>query len=562
MESETPSMKERIAFFDPGNQQQQQQQQMVVTSDLSRSFSCNKSSALNGSPVNSTAGGVGGNLINGGILSRSSSAPYETHCELGTKLSQSSSGAEDLLLTPPQSPPNERDSSSITGTGKVVPPTSRSKRPLPPPPPPPVYNSSSSSSLEQQIGSMRLQVETTTYPVTVEYSKKPAVPPFQSLRDSAITARRFANTCKLKGLVIPQSIIPVHEESSGGEEAKPATVSDRLQLLSMNVTEAIDLPTIISKETLELKVKSSKAVEEVEEFAASRNGVVNQLPPRSGEGEANAPIEFVSLKQQAGDSSVPKYSPMFKRRPLSLPLQPEINYGLPKITPATAATTAAIKTVEPPNILPPPPPALPPSVGHKLPPPAVPPKPKVSPFKLEDISPISKVGIEVPPELEPVVSPKMEDTKEEEVVEESVAPITTVNDESPHVTKSSPPPQIRPQTPPTVEEVIEEVKPSSEVDCNDQEPTVLPSPSPSPSPLSQTPTTEAPATNEFVIHQRQYSMRAIVFDLNELSGLPLGISLTGGLDALSKEVTVSYSYFDKVCLSKCSYPLTLFSLSL
>lgn len=404
-------MKERIAFFDPVTSK---------TLDLSRSYSCHKADLSS----------VGGNAAsNGQALSRSSSAPYETHCELNPKLSQSSD--ENLLLTPPQSPPNERlqENAKRETTEQVLPHFALNQR------------------------NLTIRMETTAYPVTFEFKKQG---PF-SLRDSTITARRFQNTCKLKGLVIPESIISPREDQLPDGP-----------LFSAELQPKIELPTIISEETF--KVKNSK------EFITDKlqAGAFNSDPA------SEAPIEIVAIKDVA------KYSPMFKRRPLSLPVNPEIHYSPPK-GPSIEQPASFV-------------------VPNKLSiPPDVPPKPKVTQNQVDishGESPILEI---VPKKIPPPVPPRSTEVKLEATPKKDLPLIETT--ESPVAEEKS---LMRPEEEEELCKAVDTVNPST------------------------------PVTNEFFIHQKQYIMRAIVFELSESDDeASLGITLTGGLDSINKEVTVS-----------------------
>ncbi|KAI2797737.1 PDZ domain [Blomia tropicalis] len=347
---ETQSVKNRIAFFDPVTK---------TALNLNRSRSCNK-------PTININNNQQLSALSSQQLSRSSSAPY---CELGVKLSNQCN--DNLLLTPPQSPPNETLKENVDDeTWKDI-----------------QLMKLTDTGMDQFTS----RTETTVFPVNIE-CKTPSSNTSFAIRDSMINARRYQNTCKLKGLVIPEL---ANQQIDVNKQRMETEITNGLNTKSEN-----KLPTIISEETL--KVKNSKDFEN-NRFDIIRNGnEFNEINIADHIDETTTtakPMEIIALKAPT-TAPIPKYSPMFKRRPFSLPINPEINYGSPKT-----------------------------------------------------IDPIQKLD--------------------------------------------------------------------------------------RPPPISSSVQQECTTPNEFVIHQKQYSMRAIVFELLETNDCShLGIELTGGLDSLCKEVTV------------------------
>ena len=463
---ETQSVKNRIAFFDPVTK---------TALNLNRSRSCNK-------PTININNNQQLSALNSQQLSRSSSAPY---CELGVKLSNQCN--DNLLLTPPQSPPNETLKDNVDDeTWKDI-----------------QLMKLTDSGMDQFTS----RTETTAFPVNIE-CKAPSSNTSFAIRDSMINARRYQNTCKLKGLVIPEL---ANQPIDVNKQRMETEITNGLNTKSEN-----ELPTIISEETL--KVKNSKDFEN-NRYDIIRNGnefnEINIADHIDGTTTTAKPMEIIALKAPT-TAPIPKYSPMFKRRPFSLPINPEINYGPPK-------------TIDPIQKL-------------DRPPPIVPPKPKVT-FQQPTIAQISIESNEA---------------KQESIVQEVKTDAQTSSSPSPSPpspsSSSSPLPSLSLKTnddddvnddqqqSQTKEEQIEEKTkqlPIEEKGEQSNEQWIK----------SSSVQQECTTPNEFVIHQKQYSMRAIVFELLETNDCShLGIELTGGLDSLCKEVTVSSSIvFDLRC---------------
>lgn len=111
------------------------------------------------------------------------------------------------------------------------------------------------------------------------------------LRDSFMTVRRQQNISKLKGLIIPEII---NDDKDDESECTESNVT----------TKKIELPTIISEDILKIQNRET----------TDSNGqkTLNERP-----NEYIEPIEMIPLKPANG--TVPKYSPMFKRRTFSMP---------------------------------------------------------------------------------------------------------------------------------------------------------------------------------------------------------------------------------------------------
>nr|XP_027204365.1 putative uncharacterized protein DDB_G0282133 [Dermatophagoides pteronyssinus] len=239
-------------------------------------------------------------------------------------------------------------------------------------------------------------------------------------RDSFITVRRHQNVCKLKGLIIPDTI------NDGQNECDSiSTVDDRIE---------IDLPTIISEEILK-----------IEDLNKNNSLKVNQINQQTSKN--NQPIEIIPLKP--ANVTVPKYSPMFKRRVFSLPVNDYLNGE-------KLEQNINSETVKGPNI---------------------PPKPRLS-------KTMKPVRMNCPPPFPP--KPKESDQD------------LIVKNDSEHENKNN---------------VRDEPKQK--------------------------------IMNEFVIYQKQHSMRAIIFQLNDLNLNDekeylshLGFTIKGGFDSDSDNVTV------------------------
>lgn len=335
----------------------------------------------------------------GHVLSRSASAPYESHCDFEVKLAEYSS--EHLLLTPPQSPPNE--------CAKVE------EKPVE----------------KQLFQEPQIHTTATVFPVTIKSGFGMKKSSHFSLQDEFITARRQQNLCKLKGLIIPESVDDNDDQVDKKEEAI--------------LTPEIDLPAIISEDMVRIDNLPGLAVESSH--------------------EPSEPIETIPLKP--AQINVQKYSPTFKRRPF----------------------LTAISLDE-----------------SKSSPPIPPPKPRMSLRKsnLDQVQDFEKV---------PPLPPKRR-INSNVVIEEKVAQVI-------------PPVEV----PPTKAEAINENAIVVDLDA----------------PLDKCFESSRSnyISNDFVIYQKQYSMRAIVYELSraESDQSDIGIRLTGGLDSLNKEVTVSEGQF-------------------
>ena len=253
-------------------------------------------------------------------------------------------------------------------------------------------------------------------------------------RDSFITARRHQNVCKLKGLIIPEAI------TDGLDECDSiSTPDDRIE---------IDLPTIISEEILK--------IEELDRNKSLKMNQMNKSPS-----ENIQPIEIIPLKP--ANVGVPKYSPMFKRRVFSLP----VNNYLTNEKMEQNIDSRAVK------------------IG-----PNIPPKPRLNNKTMKPVK------MNCPPPLPPK-------QKERSDLSDSF-PVQNI--ESEHENKN---------------------------EQNRDEP-------------------KQKNMNEFVIYQKQHSMRAIIFHLNDLNLNDekeylqhLGFTIKGGFDSDSDNVTVSFWFVEK-----------------
>lgn len=438
-------MKERIAFFDPV-----MSQSVVSDCDAKPASLANKSNLMNH------------------LLSRSSSAPYETHCDLEGRIVECAT--DNILLTPPQSPPNERTKEKRTPENE-----SKYSKPI-----------------------SQVKTNATVYPVTIKsgFNLKKTNP--FSLRDEFITARRHQNMCKLKGLIIPESIGGSGDESNDTKDVKPE----------------IDLPTIISEDTL--KIKELVNVEE------------QQNDNSLSSGEQSEPIEVIPLKP--AQINVQKYSPTFKRRPFSLPTNP-------KIFNSSISLDQGM-------------------IDKAKTPPVPPPKPRMSLLKSNNSSNGNKPAEQVPPippkrkqnyvnKVEAVVDAdqvkqQAQETRETKGVEPSDVNGIECEQSIKHLSTEQDQCNIN-AVKHDCEHVSEPVQVSEDVtDKRDSDETVS-----SPSNVNYDFSEDGPieshiSSNEFVIRQKQYSMSVIVLEWKstDYDSNDIGIRLTGGLDSVNKEVTV------------------------
>lgn len=206
------------------------------------------------------------------ILSRSCSAPYKcTNTTTSTDITTDDidrSAVKHLILTPPDSPPNEY---TIKSAAEIL---------------------SKTLAIDKPVFPIQ-KIQTTVYPVTMEFNTNKTGSIF-SYHDSLMTARRQNSISKLKGLIIPE--VP-NNNNNNGDVAHSAPIVP-------NIKPEIALTSLIKSEA-----KDNEAVD-----------VVHDEPNKA------KPIEIIPLPPPT-ILAVPKYSPMFQRRPFTLPSNADISLG-------------------------------------------------------------------------------------------------------------------------------------------------------------------------------------------------------------------------------------------